>query len=384
MSAQTSVSESPQLSTLQKRRQDRPKQKFVPAAKLIFYKRKVFWVLFAVPNILSALYFGVVATPQYVSESSLVVYQANQTDTQQPVRVQLSANGGGVSLEGDYLVAKYMRSWQCFSRQDPTLLAAMWRRGDIVSRFGGVLDLFLSNPTQLWRYYQSHVRTSIDESSAILTVRVIGYDRDFAQHLNTSVLKAADVAVNKMNQQAFENAEAFFKQRVVVAKEHLHTVILGLSNLQQQNHVVDPHTDYQAQLTLLNNLIDKKITLEAQLNVFQRATPGSQRVDNLTVELQALNEQIETITKNIHGDDNALTKISGPYAYQQALIENAEATLKQNEYQLLTAQQTALQHQYFLEYVDHPSVPPNPTLPHRLRWIFGILAVTFSLYVVVK
>lgn len=352
--------------------------------RIIFFKRRVWWIVFGVPNILSVIYFGVIATPRYVSESSLVVYQANQTDSARPVTVQLSANGGGVSLEGDYLAAKYMRSWKCFANQNPKKLAAAWSKGDFVSRFGGLLDLFQRNPTVLWRYYQNHVVTTINKSSAIMTVRVIGFDQDFAKTLNASVLSAADAAVNNMNGQAFENAETFFENRVASAQKHLREAILKLSDLQKKNHVVDPGAAYQAQLSLLNNLIDKKITMEAQFKVFERATPDSQRVNNLRVELQSLEQQIARTSKTIHGENSALTSISGPYSFQKAKIKNAESTLKENEYQLIAAQQTALQHQYFMEYVDKPTVPPNPTQPYRLEWILVILGVTFSLYVVVK
>lgn len=69
---------------------------------LRFYNRKSFWILFGIPNILSIFYFLLIATPKYVSESSLIVYQNNQGGADKAVSLQLSQNGGGVSLEGDY------------------------------------------------------------------------------------------------------------------------------------------------------------------------------------------------------------------------------------------------------------------------------------------
>lgn len=352
--------------------------------KTLFLRRKSFWIVFGVPNILCILYFGVLASPRYVSQSSLVVYQANQTDQARPVSVQLSGNGGGVSLEGDYLVARFIRSWQCFKQQDPARLRAHWSRGDIVSRFGGLLDLFDTTPTGLWRYYRNNVTTSIDKDSSIMTVRVVGYNRHFAEALNHSVLAAAAKAVNQMNGDAFRNAETFFDSQVRSARKTLKSSILALSDIQRKSKVIDPSADYQSKLTLLNTLINKRITMQAQMRVFAKATPGSARVRNLRVELQAVDKEIAATTRQIEGGSTPLSSVVGPFAYHQALIRNAESRLKADEEQLLAAQQTALQHQYFMEYVDHPAAPPNPVLPYRLWWILVTMAATFTLYLIVK
>ncbi len=349
--------------------------------KRIFYKRRRFWFIVGIPNILSMLYFGGIASPEYVSQSSLVVYQANQ-ETNQPT-LSLNQSQGGMSVEGDYLVSNYISSWSGFEAQDQAEMRKEWGSGDVISRFGGALDLFRDTPVALWDYYKGHVKTSIDQDSAIMTVTVTGYDPDYVKILNQSILDSSGRAVNDMNKQAYNNAEAFFKDRVNDAKISLKEAIIAQSKLQRDNEIVDPKVDYSSQLELVDNLIDKKVGMEAQLSVYQGSTPNSQQAQSLRASIDEISKQIRMVLGNIHGGNHALTDIDGDFSYNNALIQNAENTLKGDEAQLMSAQQTALQHQYFMEYIAPPTSPPNPTEPDRLMWSSIVLVVTLFIFAVV-
>lgn len=349
-----------------------------------FYRRKAFWIVFGVPNLISIAYFLAIAAPKYVSQASIIVYQAKSGSDAGPVTLKLGNATGGVSTEGDYLAAKYARSWDCFTRQNPDRMRAAWEKGDFVSRFGGLLDGFRSNPTTLWHYYQSHVVTAISTKSSIMTVRVTGYNPDFVHNLNESVLASAGKAINAMNEQATVNAEGFFKSQVATARKQLHADIEKLAALQAQGGVVDPGTDYKAKLSLLNSLLVKRAEIAAQISAISTATPGSRSVANLKAEIAALNSEVTQARKAVSGTPAALTGVAGNFQYISSLIKNDETALETSEGQMLAARQAALQHQYFIENVGAPTRPINPTLPER--WIDAgvVFFVTFFLYLIVK
>lgn len=349
---------------------------------MLFYKRKLFWILFGIPNFLSIIYFGLVASPQYISQSSLVVYQSAAADAS-PVTLQLGQNGG-MSVEGDYLVQSFIASWQCFKTLNHGNLRKSWSNGDFITRFGGVMSLFETNVTSLYNYYLGHVYTHINSNSAIMTVSVKGYDPNFVQKLNQEILDKSDKAVNDMNAQAYQNAENFFNSRVQAAKANLKTTILSVTGVQQNSNVLNPSTAYSSQLDLINQLTLKMVSMEAQLTVLQKDTPNSAQVHGLQAEIAKINDEIKSISSKIRGNGTALTSVDGNFSYNQALVQNAKSNLLNVETQLLTAQQAALQHQYFMEYINQPSVPPNPTSPNRLEWIFSIMAGTFLFYLIVK
>lgn len=347
-----------------------------------FYKRRLFWILFGIPNFLSVLYFCFVASPEYISQSSLVVYQSAAADSS-PVTLQLGQNGG-MSVEGDYLVQGFVASWQCFKALNLKALRQSWSSGDFVTQFGGVMSLFETNMTSLYKYYLGHVYTNIDTKSAIMTVSVKGYDPEFVLTLNKDILDKADKAVNNMNNQAYQNTEDFFHGRVEMAKTTLASAIKNITGIQKGSNILTPSTAYSSQLDLINQLTLKKVSMEAQLAVLQRDTPNAAQVHGLQAEITKIDDEVEIISSKLKGNNTSLTSIDGDFAYNQALVQNAESNLLALETQLLTAQQVALQHQYFMEYINQPSVPPNPTSPDRLAWVFGIMAGTFLFYLIVK
>lgn len=269
-----------------------------------FYKRKLFWALIGLPNLLSILYFGALAAPQYTSKSSLIVYQSAAADIS-PTDLQLE-QGGGVSVEGDYLIQNFITSWQCFTALDHESLQTAWSKGDLITRFGGVASLFSSNITSLYHYYLGHVSTHIDNNSAIMTLSVRGYDPAFVLALNRDILTKSAQAITHINAQAYENADNFFAPRMRAAR------------------------------------------------------------DALNAALQAESAQ------------------KSPSDATSTLVNDAQANLHTIEAQRLTAQQAALQHLYFMNSINLPSVPPDPTAPNRLLWILAILAGTFLLYLIVK
>jgi capsular polysaccharide transport system permease protein len=349
---------------------------------MIFYRRRLFWVFVGIPNLISIVYFGFIASPQYVSESSLVVYQSASADNS-PVTLNLGQNGG-TSIEGDYLVQSFIASWRCFATQDHAALVQSWSNGDFVTRFGGLISLFNKNITSLYKYYLAHVSIDIDAKSAIMTVSVQGYDPNFARKLNQKILDESDDAVNDMNAQAYQNAENFFLGRVMAAKSDLNNAIISVTSLQKNSNVLNPSSAYSSQLALINQLTLKKVAMEAQLTVINKDTPNSAQVQGLTAEISQIDNEISNLSNTIKGKDSSLTSVDGDFVYNQALVQNAEANLLNVETQLLTAQQAALQHQYFMEYINQPSVPPNPTRPYRLKWLLGILGGTVLFYLIVK
>lgn len=349
---------------------------------LSFYKRKLFWILFGIPNILSLFYFALIASPRYVSEASLVVYQSEQSSG--GATLQLAQSSGGLSLQGGYLLESYLASWDAFARLDRRMLIDGWSAGDFVSRFGGLFDTFGHTPTTLFHYYRSHVSTAVDAESAIVTLTVRGYDAQFVKKVADAALLSGSRAINVINQQAFDNASIFFEQQNAKDQAKLRRDVNQLSAFQKSSKIVDPNAAYGAKLDLLNQLTSRLVQLNAQADIVRQSTPGSDQIHNLATERQSLESKIQELQGDVYGRSGALTQMTGTYTYLQTLIRNDEAALAADEQQMLHAHQLALQNQYFIGYVSFPNVPVNPTEPHRLDWILGILAGTFILYVIIK
>lgn len=348
-----------------------------------FYKRKLFWILFGVPNLLSILYFGAIASPQYVSRSSLIIYQSGAT---------VSSFGGlplwqnsGVSLEGGYLVRSFIKSWQCFKTLDSGGLRSSWSSGDFITGFGGVASLFNTDVTSLYHYYRGHVHAHIDTNSAIVTIRVVGYDPGFALKLNQDILNQTDKAISNMNAQAYQNAQALFQNRLQAAKADLKAAIMGETHFQKGTAALSSFSKAdQLQLALINQLVLEKIAIESRFPMLQNNSSGSTSAQLLLAQVNKIDDEIDILFIKIQSCNKSLNSEGKSFVYNQTLVQDAASNLLGLERRLFTAQRVALQHQYFIEYVSKPSVLPNPTSPARLQWIFGIMAATFLFYLIVK
>lgn len=342
----------------------------------LFYKRKLFWLLFGVPNLLSLWYFGAIASPQYVSRSSLIVYQSEPAT---------SGSGGmpfgqnsGLSLEGDYLLQNFITSWQCFKTLDLAGLHKSWSSGDFVTGFGGIASLFKTDTTSLYDYYLSHVRVQIDANSAIVTVRVAGYSPDFVLKLNQEILEQSNKAISDLNVQAYQNAQALFQNHLEAEKSTLQAAIMADGNIQKESEA------YKTDLTLIDQLILKKTMMEAELSVFKNDSSDAGAVQGRLADLNKINDEIGALSLKLQAEANHSNPNGEDLIYNQELVQNSTENLLGLEKQFVTAQEVALQHQYFMEYVSRPSVPPNPTSPKTLQWILGIMAATFLIYLIVK
>lgn len=349
----------------------------------LFYKRKLFWILFGVPNLLSILYFGAIASPQYASQSSLIIYQSGAT---------VSSFGGGTlwqnsggSLEGDYLVRSFVKSWQCFETLDPKVLRSSWSSGDFITGFGGVASLFKTDVTSLYHYYRGHVHTHIDTNSAIVTIKVVGYDPGFALKLNQDILNQTDKTISNMNAQAYQNAQALFQNRIQAAKADLKAAIMGETQSQKGTASLSSLSEAdKVQLAFINQLILEKIAIESSFPMLQNNSSGSASSKLLLAQVNEIDDEIDILFIKIQNADKPLNSDGKILAYNQELVQVAASNLLGLERRLFTAQRVALQHQYFMEYVSKPSVFPNPTSPARLQWIFGIMVGTFLFYLIVK
>ena len=345
-----------------------------------FYKRPLFFWIVAVPNVFSMVYFAGVAAPEYVSRSSIVVYQPHQHRA--TMTLQLSQSGSE-SLEGDYILSHYIHSWTGFQAQKEKHLADIFSQGDFVSRFGGLMNGFSTNQTVLWKYYRHHVRITIDKKSGIMELSTISYSPEGSYRLNRSVLQAGQSAINALNTQALHKAEAFDEKVVEAAKHRLHQTIDALSSYQVQHHIVSPDIAYTSKMSLLNSLMIKKAIILAHMQVIEGAAPRSHQIVNLQASAEAIQSEIRHIQASTDGV-SGLTKGYGTYTYKQNAVQVAENLVKAAYSQLTVAQQSAIQHQYYIENISGPSLPPDPTLPHRIEWIGWTLLITSILFLVIK
>ena len=153
---------------------------------------RLFFLTVVVPTVLATIYFGLIASDVYVSESRFVV---RSPDKQMGSGLGALLKGAGFSRAQDdsYTVHDYVLSRDALKEINDKLgVGKAFASGhvDLFSRFGG-LDFDVSFEA-LHRYYQKKVEMLQDSVSSISTLTVRAYTAQDAVGINQKLLELSE------------------------------------------------------------------------------------------------------------------------------------------------------------------------------------------------
>ena len=167
-----------------------------------------FVIVVGIPTLISILYYGLIASDQYYSESRFVVKSVNQKSSQMSTLanlVQTTGLSGGQEQTNEIL--DYVRSRNA--------LRDVQKRIGFSQRYNIAEADFLSvYPSMfreakfenLYRYYGDVVNADLDKETgtAVLTVRA--FTAEDAQKINNTLLDLSENLVNRLNARAEKRA----------------------------------------------------------------------------------------------------------------------------------------------------------------------------------
>ncbi len=348
---------------------------------MIFYKRKMFWIIVGVPNLLAASYLGFFATPRYVSEAKIVVYQESGTSGSSGHLEKLVS--GSTSIQGDYLLSSFIHSQNAFRIANPKWLGQQWSQGTGVFEYGGLLQFFQRNDLTLFHYYHRNVTIHINDRSTVLTLKTIGYNPAFPQLLSKKILSYGQQAITNLGDASYSKAVEYNEELVAKQKSVLEKNIDTLSSMYKKYGLIDVKQLYQSRLSLINRLTENKAELDEKDQASQALQPNNPANAVVRNEIASLNGKIGSLQSQIGEPNNPLSKQAGEFKAVQVKIKNSYQVLQEEEDALVKAKENLLAHRYVLSYVSEPSRPVVPSLPNKW-WILWTFLITWGIYVIVK
>lgn len=211
-----------------------PKAFSTQAVEKLKSTSKLFRYVVLIPTALSILYFGVIASDVYISESRYVV-RSPKVAPQGGLGSLLSTVGITSSDDESYVIVNYMTSMDGMKHVDQTIkLKDLFtsRSIDIFSRFAS----FYWNESyeRLLQHFQKHVEIGVDPVSGVSTLRVRSYTPQSAQDINQQLLEGSDSLVNRLNEQSRQDLIKFSSYEVDVAKANLEKADIALNNFRNQ------------------------------------------------------------------------------------------------------------------------------------------------------
>ncbi|MDN5536200.1 MULTISPECIES: hypothetical protein [Comamonas] len=332
---------------------------------------RLFLLTVAAPTILSIVYFGLMASDVYVSESRIVVRSPDKPSVS-GLGALLKGAGFSRAQDDSYTVRDYVLSRDALKEIDNALDVGKAYSSDAVdrvSRFGG-LD-FDTSFEALHRYYQKKVDVQQDTASSITTLIVRAYTAQDAQSINQKLLELSEGLVNRLNERGRQDLISFATAEVAEAERKSKAAALALSAYRNAKAVVDPERQATVQLQQIAKLQDELIATTTQLSQLKTFTPQNPQISALQKRASTLQEEISAETTKITGGERSLANKAAEYQRLALEREFADKQLASALASLEQARNEAQRKQVYIERIAQPSLPDIALEPRRLRSILA-------------
>jgi capsular polysaccharide transport system permease protein len=337
---------------------------------------RLFLAVVVVPTLAATVYFGLVASDVYVSESRFVVRSPQRQTQSSLFGALLQGTGFSRAQDDTYPVIDYIESRDALRELNVNdrISGHYGKEGDFVSRFGA-LDPDKSFEA-LWRYYKKHiVKVELDSTSSIVTLQVRAFSADEAANVDGKLLAMSEELVNRLNQRAADDTVKFAQGQVDDAVAKAKRAAAALAEFRRSNVVFDPDRQSSLQLQQVTTLQTQLFAAQSQLLQLQTIAPENPQVKTLKASIGALEKQIDLATKGVAGQSGSLSDKATTYAALQLDAQYAERQLASAMTALDNARAEAMRKQLYLERLVQPNLPDVAIEPKRMLSILEVFAI---------
>lgn len=339
------------------------------------FQNKLLLITTIIPTALSIVYFGLIASDVYISESRFVVRIPEKQSTS-PLGMMLKGAGFSKAQDDSYSVQEYILSRDALLALNDELKIKdeySSNRIDLFNRFAGIgwdnsLEAF-------YLYYQKKIDVQLDPASSITTLTVRAYSSDTAQEINQRLLDFSECLVNKLNERGRQDMIRFAADEVAQAQNAAKAAALALAQYRDAKGVIDPEKQSAIPLQQIAKLQDELIAARAQVVQLENLARENPQLPVLRQRVGLLEREIEAETKRITGGERSL---AGKAADFQRLVlerEFADKILASAMSTLEQAKNEAQRKQLYLERIVLPNKPDQAMEPLRLRGILTTLLI---------
>lgn len=339
------------------------------------------WLTVIIPTLCSTVYFGLIASDQFTSQSSFVVRSPKNQASLNGLGAILQGTGFSRSQDDIYTVQEYMRSrssLDALSKKMP-VRSFYENKGDIFSRFNGFG--LQGEQEAFYQYYREKVNINFDSVSGISNLNVSSFDAAESQKINEALLKQGEILINQLNERARQDTIRYAESVVAAAEDKVKEASVQLTKFRVKNGVFDLKAQSEVQLGLVSKLQDELIVIQTQLDQVKAVTPENPQIPGLLAREKSLRKEITQQIRAISGgSDRSLSNQAAEY--QRVYLENelAEKQLAAAITSLEGAKAEADRQQLYLEIVSQPSRPDMAQKPTRIYNIVATFIIGLIVY----
>lgn len=348
------------------------------------FKNRLLLVTTIIPTALAILYFGLIASDVYISESRFVV-RSPERQTASPLGLILKGAGFSKAQDDSYTVQDYVLSRDALKALDDELKikeAYSSSSIDIFSRFAGTdwddsLEAF-------HQYYQKKVNVQLDSASSITTLTVRAFSAESAQNINQRLVDLAESLVNKLNERGRQDMIRFAADEVADTQAKAKAAALALSQYRNAKGVIDPEKQSTIPLQQVAKLQDELIATKTQVMQLEKLARDNPQLPVLRQRAGLLENEIQAETHRVAGGERSLAGKAAEFQrlalekeFSDKMLASAMSTLEQ-------AKNEAQRKQLYLERIVQPNKPDQAMEPRRIRGILSTIALGLIVFVVMS
>lgn len=345
-------------------------------------RQRWFVIVVILPTLIAAIYYTLIASDIYLSESRFVVRSPGEKQSQMSGLASLLQTTGvsGGQQDTDE-VLDYIRSRNAVS----DLQREIGLRGRLASPFADRLARYPAPWQQdrletLFSYYGSMISARVDTDTGVAVLEVKAFTPADAYKINASLLDLSEQLVNRLNGRAQKAAIAEGERRVAEGEARVRKARLALARYRNTEQLLDPAKQATGVIEISNQLVATQAALQAQLDLTTKVAPENPAIPSLRSRIAAIGRQIDVQNDRATGGNSGIASKLGAYENLALEQEFGAQMLTAANVSLEQARSDAQKQQFYLERVVEPNFPDLARYPQRLKQVLTIAAATLCLY----
>jgi len=333
--------------------------------------RRPFVAYMLAVSILAGLYYGVVATPQYVSETRFAI---RSRDVVASTGILANLMGAPTNLGDITAVADYIRS--------PEMAATLDRRHGLRRLYSQPrIDPFQTispnaSDEAYLAFYKRHVIVKLDREASTVIVQVKSFTPQSAQVTARSVLELTEGFVNDLSRSMRADTLASATSELEKARSQAEEARLAVANFRGSRSDLDPAASGALLVGGMGELAAAAAQVRGEIaSLLTYSRPDAPAVRQLRARLAAINADMAAL-RSQQGPAAGLPQEVTNYETLQVERTSAEKKLATAEAAFDQARATAEQREKFVARIVSPNLPDTPTSPRR--WLEFLTAIVFA------
>lgn len=335
------------------------------------WRAKGFVTIVVLPSVLAAIYYGLIASPVFISEAKFTI-QGDQPAPGSAIELALFGTSGG---EDALIVREYVRSHG--------LVGRLGERIDLRAVYGDpAIDRLQRLPEgasdeELASYFSAMVELGFEPESSVTTLRVHAFRPDDARRIAGAIMELSEELVNGLSQRVSEDMLGFAEAQLARAENRVSNARKAITAYRDRTEALDPTREAGAILGIIGDLEAKLAQERAELMELRSfLREDSARIAAIKARIGALASQIVEERARLTGKQGSrLSEVVANYEELQLELEFAQNVYTTMLAALESARAEVQKQQKYLIRVVAPNLPDEALEPDRL---IGILTVVMG------